>query len=237
MPKAGIRSRKSEWAAGALALILGVAWGQALPQDAPQPIPQSTETALHAMSQQAAVIFAGQVTAVRRRDGSNGASGIVEIDFAVDDAIRGADSGTYTLREWAGLWPAGDEPFRTGQRYLMLLHAPGPAGLSSPVGGPDGAIPIRGAVSTQPDARIVDLRWVATRAVRPASDQPTFIARPIGRPILVHPSAVVAAPGGDSGLSTTLPTATPTTSVAPDDAYGTVLAMLRAWERDDHATR
>ena len=77
-------------------------------------------------------------------DAKNGATGVVEIEFAVEDAVRGVSGGTYTLREWAGLWPAGDEPFRVGQRYLMLLHAPGAAGLSSPVGGMDGAIPIRG---------------------------------------------------------------------------------------------
>jgi hypothetical protein len=80
------------------------------------------------MSRLAGVIFAGQVIGVRRLDGGNGATGVVEITFAVEDAVRGVSGSTYMLREWAGLWPAGDEPFRVGQRYLMLLHAPGAAG-------------------------------------------------------------------------------------------------------------
>jgi hypothetical protein len=164
------------------------------PQSTP---PQSTNDALHSMSQMAGVIFTGQVIAVRRIEGLNGATGVVEIDFAVEDAVRGVSGSAYTLREWAGLWAAGDEPFRVGQRYLMLLHSPGAAGLSSPVGGTDGAIPIRGSVQTQTtdsagtdsaetsagrsvaartgpagtsalaDGRVVDLRWVATRVAQP----------------------------------------------------------------------
>jgi hypothetical protein len=106
--------------------------------------PQSANDALHSMSRLAGAIFTGQVVAVRRIEGVNGATGVVEIDFAVEDAVRGVGGSAYTLREWAGLWPAGDEPFRVGQRYLMLLHVPGAAGLSSPVGGTDGAIPIHG---------------------------------------------------------------------------------------------
>lgn len=121
-----------------------------------------TENELRAMSVQADVIFAGQVTAVRRGT----ASEVVEIDFAVEDAVRGVRGGVYTLREWAGLWRDSD-PFRPGERYLMLLHAPGRAGLSSPVGGGDGAIPIRGGGAA--GERLADLRWVAARVVRPAA--------------------------------------------------------------------
>jgi hypothetical protein len=110
----------------------------------PQP-PLTAEDALRQMADQADVIFTGQVTAVRRNTGANGSTGTLEIDFAVDDAVRGVAPGSlYTLREWAGASPAGLSQFEIAQRYLMLLHAPGPSGLSSPVGGPDGAIPIRG---------------------------------------------------------------------------------------------
>jgi hypothetical protein len=105
---------------------------------------QTAQDALHDMAQMAGVIFAGQVIAVRRHDGVGGATGVVEIDFAVEDAVRGVGGGEYTVREWAGMWAADDVPFRVGQRYLMLLHSPGPSGLSSPVCGMDGAIPIRG---------------------------------------------------------------------------------------------
>ncbi len=231
-----MRSANATWRAGVLALALATQCGHA--QTLPPTLPSATESALHAMSRLAGVIFAGRVIAVRRDDGIgiNGATGVVEIEFAVDDAIRGVSSGAYTLREWAGLWPAGDQPFRVGQRFLMLLHTPGPAGLSSPIGGTDGAIPIRGSAqpAVETGGRVVDLRWVATRAVRPASYQPASVAHPIGRPVTVHPNAAVAsaAVGVESESSTA------TAAAFPDsDDITTVLAMLRTWERDDHATR
>ena len=157
--------------------------------------PQATGAtcdALHAMSRLAAVIFAGQVIGVRRHDAVDGATGTVEIEFAVEDAVRGVSGGTYTLREWAGLWPAGDQPFRVGQHFLMLLHAPGVAGLSSPVGGTDGAIPIRGSGPAPPanatDGRVVDLRWIETRVVRPIVYRVT--ERPAMRPATAIPAAM-----------------------------------------------
>jgi hypothetical protein len=248
------------------ALILGlfcaVEWGSA------QTIPATTadtESALHSMSRMAGVIFAGQVVAVRRHLGTIGATGIIEVEFAVEDAVRGVSGGGYTLREWAGLWPAGAEPFRVGQRFLMLLHAPGAAGLSSPVGGTDGAIPIRGSASlqdsqiaspwvqgtvagasgasgetAQTDGRAVDLRWIATRVSRPISYRQ--MERPTGRSIAAHPFAVEesAAPVEGSAIE-------PEASVAAANAdgvsanqgvaYTSVLSALRRWEKDDHATR
>lgn len=89
------------------------------------------------MLDQSGVVFTGQVIAVRHMQS------ILEIDFAVEDAILGATPNTtYNLREWIGLAPNADSAFLVGHRYLMFLHRPGPGGLSSPVGGPDGAIPI-----------------------------------------------------------------------------------------------
>ena len=143
-------------------------------------VPQSASAALREMTQLAGVIFTGQVVDVRRVAGVGGETGVVEISFAVEEAIRGVSGGIYTVREWAGLWPADDTPFLVGQRYLMLLHTPSAAGLSSPVGGMDGAIPIRGgraAVaetatagnSATVDGRVVDLRWVGTQVVQPVA--------------------------------------------------------------------
>jgi hypothetical protein len=206
-------------------------------------IPLHTEDALHAMVQAAAVIFAGEVIAVRRYDGINGATGVVEIDFAVDDAILGVGGSTYTLREWAGLWPAGFEPFRVGERYLMLLHAPGPAGLSSPVGGNDGAIPIRGSGAqtagtvkaslagngSAPDGRVVDLRWVATRVARAV----TYRSEP------AYPTAAqVAVAEATRALQVDL--AEPSSSGTPaaqGATYTAVLGVLRRWEKVDNAAR
>jgi len=212
--------------------------------------PQTTNDALHAMSQLAGVIFTGQVIGVRRLDGVDGATGVVEITFAVEDAVRGVSGSTYTLREWAGLWPAGEEPFRVGQQFLMLLHAPGAAGLSSPVGGMDGAIPIRGsaqtqttasaetvsaetvspgtvsAASTSADGRVADLRWVATRVVRPLSYKTTPAA---------HSDALTLSAGADAANDG--PPNAVQASASQSTAYTTVLGMLRSWEKADRATR
>jgi hypothetical protein len=178
--------------------------------------PQSADQALLAMEQLAGVIFTGQVVAVHRTVGTNGATGVVEIDFAVGDAIRGVSGSSYALREWAGLWPAGDEPFQIGQSFLMLLYAPSAAGLSSPVGGMDGAIPIRGVVvapnpaggllgtigaqsvgaggSVESDGLVVDLSWVQTEVERAVSYRAQIAARPTALPTGAHAEVVAAQP-------------------------------------------
>jgi len=243
----------------AVALALGVqaAFAQALPQ--------SSDEALHAMEQSAGVIFAGQVIAVRRQVGNDGAAGVVEIEFAVDDAVRGVSGGSYTLREWAGLWPAGDEPFRVGQRYLMLLHAPSAAGLSSPVGGTDGAIPIRGggaAISgsaaakvagaqgigagntTEVDGAVVDMRWVQTRVERPLTYRAESVARPIFAPSGVRANVMLGRTENlaetqlESGSeASSAVAATASSAEQPNEAYATVLGKLRGWARSDHGSR
>lgn len=202
----------------------------------------TVEDALHELAQRADVIFAGQVTALRRRDGQS-ATGIVEIDFAVEDAVRGTRGGAYTLREWAGLWVAGETPFRTGQRYLMLLHAPGAAGLSSPVGGQDGAIPIRGsgtavgpgtaeAAPVQLSASTIDLRWIATRVARPVEYAWAPAREPILRPFSPSPLQLAA-----PTVEIRLPAATFTQPVSRSADYPAVLALLRGWEKEDHGAR
>jgi len=214
------------WALG-LSLGVGCGGAQALAQSSPQ----TAQDALYAMTELAGVIFAGQVVAVRRDGAADGAAGVVEITFAVDDAVRGVRGGSYTLREWAGLWPGGDEPFRAGQRYLMLLHSPGAAGLSSPVGGMDGAIPIGGgianaAAASAPTDLSVDLRWVGTRVVRPAAYLPAQGHGPVARPIAVQAEmkgSVSATEATDS-------------SGQPVASYAAVLAMLHGWERKGHGS-
>jgi hypothetical protein len=195
------------------------------------------------MARLASVVFAGQVVAVHRREGTGGATGVVEIEFAVQDAVRGMSGGAYTLREWAGLWPAGEQPFRVGERFLMLLHAPSAAGLSSPIGGMDGAIPIRGgsqspgpeatrqAVALAPggtEGLLVDLRWVATRAARVVS-----YPDPVGKPTSRHSSF----PADAEVASSAPPASAIAAPLTQNAAYATVLAKLRDWDRADHAAR
>ncbi len=187
-------------------------------QDTP---PQTIEDALHQISDSAALIFTGEVIAIRSLPGQNGASGVVEIEFCIDQAIRGTTAGsTYTLREWAGLWAGGEPRYRTGQRLLMLLHAPGPSGITSPVGGMAGAIPIR-ATSSAPKATsastatsplIADLRWVGTRLQRSTLQNSA-------------PLAIAAA----SDLST--PSQPTDASVAAQQApVSVVVGMLSSWQ-------
>ncbi len=138
--------------------------------------PATVDDALHQMSDKADVIFTGQVIAIRQHEGQNGASGYVEVEFRVDLAVRGCTAGMpYVLREWGGLWEGGARRYRVGERLLMFLHAPGPSGLSSPVSGMDGAVPIHGSSSTAvagataAQTPMADLRWVGTHVLHPVS--------------------------------------------------------------------
>jgi hypothetical protein len=240
----------------ALALLLAASGGRA--QTTAEVAPGTTEDALRAMVQQAAVIFAGQVVAVRRVSGMDGATGVVEIQFAVDDAVRGVSGSSYTLQEWAGLWAGGDQPLRAGQRYLMLLHAPSAVGLSSPVGGMDGAIPIRGEPAepalaelgrgtrgwiASGDGRMVDLRWIATRVMRPAL-YGAGIAHPTALPVAVHAEAIAAgsvqeSEAGDGVLcgDAVLPAGGTIAAREQNAGYATVLALLRGWASVGDAER
>ncbi|MEO6801691.1 MAG: hypothetical protein ABI197_00450 [Granulicella sp.] len=151
--------------------------------------PQSTlEDELKQMSAEAGVIFAGQVLSVKRQEDAGSGSGFVDVKFHVEEAIRGCVAGaTYELREWTGLWAVGSERYRVGQRLLMLLHAPGASGLSSPVGGQDGVIPITGAAAAPGPSddfvgqgeQAVDLRWVQTRLLRSAANGGRLGAEPV----------------------------------------------------------
>ena len=233
-PRRGLRALRRAAIACGLALLLAAQCGYGqTPQSALQ-TGAAMEDALHAMVLRAAVIFTGQVVGVRRHDGDNGATGTVEIEFAVEDPVRGVSGGTYTLHEWAGLWPAGDQPFRPGQSFLMLLHAPGASGLSSPVGGMDGAIPIRGSGAASPatatGGRVVDLRWIQTRTVRPVSYRVTEHGTAL--PVPTHPEAIVSVgpPLGEAD-----PVILPNAQVAAativsslGQPYATVLTLLRA---------
>ncbi len=108
----------------------------------------------------------------------------------------------------------------------MLLHSPGVAGLSSPVGGMDGAIPIRGVVnelgiggvvaaeSLATPAETVDLRWVAARMLRGVSYE---VGLTSGTSLGTVSGASMSAGAG---------------SVASQGAsVATVLGMLGDWEK------
>ncbi len=201
--------------------------------------PQTVEAALHQMSDRAAVIFIGTVAEIRRPETSSPGASIVEIHFSVEQPVRGCSGNAYTLREWGGLWNANDARFHIGQRLLLLLHAPSATGLSSPVGGMDGAIPLRASgvgvrssdtasISAEP---VADLRWIGARlartvAYRPSKPAPTAISRSTASP-LVMSATVEQTSAPSDGAS----------RPAQEATVSTVVGMLRSWEVSHDATR
>jgi hypothetical protein len=95
--------------------------------------------ALRLLAGAAGNIFAGTVMSVRHVPASEGnALGTVQITLRVMDAVRGPTAGhSFTMRQWSGLWVAG-ERYRVGERLLLFLYSPSKLGLTSPVAGQHG---------------------------------------------------------------------------------------------------
>jgi hypothetical protein len=87
----------------------------------------------------AGYIFSGTVKAVERlTPRANGGAAVMRVTFHVDQGLRGTVTGqTLVIREWAGLWQAGDR-YRPGERVMLFLYPPSKLGLTSPVGGESG---------------------------------------------------------------------------------------------------
>ena len=91
----------------------------------------------------AGIIFRGTVISVARIL-PNHANQVdtVEIQFHVDEGLRGAKTGsTLRIREWTGLWTSHDR-YRVGERVALFLYPPSRLGLTSPVGGDLGRFPV-----------------------------------------------------------------------------------------------
>jgi hypothetical protein len=233
MSRLGWKSFGLRFVALAGVLAGGAACGQTV--GASSSAPQTVVDVLHDFSDQAAVIFAGQVLAVRRPG-----TGVVEVEFRVDEAIRGCAAGMpYVLREWDGLWAGGTPRYRVGQRLLMLLHAPSAAGMSSPVGGMDGAIPIRqgsaGATESAGAAQppYVDLRWLGARVPRSV-----VYAAPSARRVGGDAWAEVAAAGGSVGVAPIVVMGNGEQSSVPSQqaSVDAVVGMLMGWQKVQHGT-
>jgi hypothetical protein len=210
--------------------------------------PETVTDVLHQLSDKADVIFAGQVLAVRRPG-----NGVVEVEFRVDQAILDCSAGTnYTLREWDGLWVMNNQRYRVGQRLLMLLHAPGAAGMSSPVGGLDGAIPIRqggstvgaGDSSAGPQRPYVDLRWLGARLPRTVTYRGDSLraGNLVGQtaPVAGRQKAMAVVSGSAAGaapiVATTLSNggATQGSVAAQQASVDAVIGMLASWQKAQH---
>ncbi|MGA8492742.1 MAG: hypothetical protein WB711_20130 [Terriglobales bacterium] len=104
--------------------------GSARPQH-PRPLTQSS-----------GYIFAGTVKSVERVSPKGNGVATVQIDFHVDQGLRGVRTGQMlAIHEWAGLWESG-ESYRPGERVLLFLYPPSKLGLTSPVRGPLGRFKI-----------------------------------------------------------------------------------------------
>lgn len=240
------------WVFRCLCMLLAV--GLAVPMAAAQDVPPRTvEDALHRMSDEAGVIFAGQVIAIHQQTGGGEASGVVEVEFRVDQAVRGCTAGApYVLREWAGLWAGGIQRYRVGERLLMFLRAPSASGLSSPVGGMDGAVPIHGgsspliAGSSTAQYPVADLRWVGTEVLHPVSYR-TVSAHPDHRartpiPFLpAHPMVRAGTAGAENVDITVSPMAMNNDESAAIPAQQTpvpaVIGLLKSWQKVSDAAR
>src|ERR1700680_4318946 len=100
--------------------------GSAHPQHAPPLTPS------------AGYIFAGTVKSIARPAPKKNDVATVQINFHVDQCMRGVRTGQgLTIREWVGLWASG-ERYRLGERVLLFLYPPSKLGLTSPVRGPMG---------------------------------------------------------------------------------------------------
>jgi hypothetical protein len=84
----------------------------------------------------AGTIFRGTVLSVQAPKATRGGEmETVQVTFRIDDAFRGVRRGqSLTIREWRGLWLAG-ERYRVGERVVLFLYPPSKLGLTSPVGG------------------------------------------------------------------------------------------------------
>ncbi len=138
--------RRSQFVIAVLAFAPVLAMAQAPPRSARLPRRPASRTTVQqieamepSLTRHAAIIFFGRVTSVSRIVPESGAAEpSLQITFAVDNGVRGAQTGSeFRLLEWPGRWQAG-ERYRIGERYLLFLHAPNAAGLTSPVGGSAG---------------------------------------------------------------------------------------------------
>lgn len=173
---------------------------------AAQTAPQSLEAVLHRMSDNAAIIFVGQVIAIRPHVEQGSSSGYVEVEFQINRPIRGCNSGTYILREWSGLWQGNANRYRVGQHLLMFLHTPSPSEMTSPVDDMNGAVPLRAggaeSSSSQADAQneIADLRWLGAEVERssgftlhaPLSPAPLTLAQQLSPASAAEPISTIA---------------------------------------------
>jgi hypothetical protein len=147
--------RVCNWILGAVLAVGGGALGQQPVESVPA---TSVGGVLRGLASRAGVVFVGQVQSIKPE------GGVVVVTFQVQKAVLGVVGGTYVMREWAGRWTGGQQRYQVGQRAMFFLHAPSAAGLSSPVDGMMGVVPMV-PMGANADA-LLDVRWLASRVRR-----------------------------------------------------------------------
>ncbi len=124
-----------------------------------EPGPADVPTVMRSLASRAGVIFVGQVEKIQ----PNG--GVMDIVFSVQHRVAGEVGATYTLREWSGRWAGGQQRYHVGERAMIFLYPPNAAGISSPVDGMAGVVPL---IPMGADADpLLDVRFLASRVERP----------------------------------------------------------------------
>jgi hypothetical protein len=177
------------WAVAAAALLAWMAGTLSIhAQDAGRVQPQATaEDVLAAVVHHAAVIFAGEVYAIRvpaQVKAGTGVSGgqpssrsdAVQVEFRVDVGIRAASIGSnYVLHMSLAAWQQA-APFTLHQRAIVFFRPPDAAGLSGPVEGESDLPGIDLGVMPVDDSNQVDLsrlqRLVTKKVITTASMLP-----------------------------------------------------------------
>ena len=116
-------------------------------------------------------IFSGTVTSVGKAVAVTPSDvATMQITFRVEQAVLGVRTGQIlTIREWTGLWDAG-ERYRPGERVMLFLYPPSRLGLTSPVGGAQGRFSVNGSGQiVLPPARISTLSPAPITTARPSS--------------------------------------------------------------------
>jgi hypothetical protein len=102
------------------------------------PLSEAVTREVRELSRHASTIFSGQVVSIAMEPDGNA----VSIRFRVEAAMRDANAGQIVeVREWAGMWALAPR-YRLGQRFLLFLYPPSRLGLTSPVLGERGRLPV-----------------------------------------------------------------------------------------------
>jgi hypothetical protein len=192
-------------AVAAITLTLGTL--HAGVEDVTRVQPQPTaEDVLASLVHRSAVIFAGEVYAIRMPQEIKGAGGVpssrpnaVDVEFRVDMGIRGASIGSnYVLHMPLSTWQQGP-PFTLHQRLVTFLTAADAAGFAGPVEGESDLPGLDLGVMPVDDSNQVDMsrlqrlvtRKRITAATLPAPSLPspapsvTDVATPQGKDTLI----------------------------------------------------